>query len=307
MQKKRGFTLVELLVVIAIIAILAAMLLPALAKARQAAWQSNCRSNLKQIGIGIFMYTNNNSEWFPPARGGQWSDDRPNCYAQALAPFIEIGMSGQRPGGDENYGAMGDARYQLLTYGPLTCPVDGARAWKAFSYGQNAYATYFNPGETPPSGVGLNPEPFPMVPGVTNTIRKLSQLINPVQAIAMGDAYDGLDGGDITASNTGSAGQPPTTRTNRDFLVYFKESTVGFVLGPKTIAAQFDVAIERVDWRHPENTSNFLFYDGHVSALKWDTTVGFAGTVTGPGVGIRGLLNGLNIQNHDVWQTGTED
>lgn len=67
-RKLQSFTLVELLVVIAIIAILAAMLLPALNKVRDIAKSSYCVSNQKQIGTAFFMYVQDNSEYCPPGR-----------------------------------------------------------------------------------------------------------------------------------------------------------------------------------------------------------------------------------------------
>src|SRR2546426_4038396 len=90
-QQRYGFTLIELLVVIAIIAILAAMLLPALSKAKESGKRANCISNLHQMGIGLLMYAEDNEGKIP--RGNNpiwWQVLSPNLGGRSTSDYKKV-------------------------------------------------------------------------------------------------------------------------------------------------------------------------------------------------------------------------
>ena len=84
-MRKRGFTLIELLVVIAIIAILAAILFPVFARARENARKSNCQSNLKQIGLATMQYAQDYDETYHLA----WTLNPTTRYPRLLQPYMK--------------------------------------------------------------------------------------------------------------------------------------------------------------------------------------------------------------------------
>ncbi len=108
---RRGFTLIELLVVIAIIAILAAILFPVFAQAREKARAITCISNEKQMGLGVLQYIQDNNETFPMA---EYCNDA-QCYDQhewedEIAPYVKSGdtiVEGQNNNIRANFGTGG--------------------------------------------------------------------------------------------------------------------------------------------------------------------------------------------------------
>jgi prepilin-type N-terminal cleavage/methylation domain-containing protein/prepilin-type processing-associated H-X9-DG protein len=102
---RRGFTLIELLVVIAIIAILAAILFPVFAQARDKARSIVCLSNSKQIGMSLMMYVQDFDETFPTA----WGEFGSNHYVAELQPYIKNGYGNPARNADGSVAVLASA------------------------------------------------------------------------------------------------------------------------------------------------------------------------------------------------------
>ena len=142
--KTRIFTLIELLIVIAIIAILAAMLLPALNKARETAYKISCANHLGSIGKAMLMYANDYQDYLPPYRSAsswgmpgnrEWYAGTPETGL--LADYLQLNQKGQDIG---TYGHNAGNAANPVSRGRISCP--GLRALPAgklriYGYGYN--------------------------------------------------------------------------------------------------------------------------------------------------------------------------
>jgi prepilin-type N-terminal cleavage/methylation domain-containing protein/prepilin-type processing-associated H-X9-DG protein len=100
-KSRYGFTLIELLVVIAIIGILASILFPVFARARENARRSACQSNLKQIGLGIMQYTQDYDEKYIPKQG-VGANQNPYTFVSTLQPYVKSTQLFVCPSGSTN-------------------------------------------------------------------------------------------------------------------------------------------------------------------------------------------------------------
>ncbi len=145
---RRGFTLIELLVVIAIIAILAAILFPVFARAREKARQASCESNLKQIALGELMYDQDNDERSQNcvSYGTGWNAGGTcsGCFQQYEANWGDVIA---RPG--RNYNPLTPYIKNTQIW---TCPSQGGTDFRSYGWNrggdQTAIATFVYPAQT---------------------------------------------------------------------------------------------------------------------------------------------------------------
>ena len=242
-RARRGFTLIELLVVIAIIAILAAILFPVFGRARENARRASCQSNLKQIGLGLMQYVQDNNERVPagcadqgtPGPDGLCVAKRDVVWMSSIQPYVKSTQIFTCPSADFDEADLVLADSTTLGYAP------NASYSSAGSYIMNGW-------NYKATTIGLKGPGAPTSTS-TGTGMKLSSIQDPTTTLWVGD---GNGSPWFSAEGTFPTVDPDDGNGYRS-------------LGNKKYGDQNGAFIER----HLE-TCSFLYGDGHVKSIGLD-------------------------------------
>ena len=264
-QARRAFTLIELLVVIAIIAILAAILFPVFARARENARRSSCQSNLKQIGLGIIQYQADYDSFYPPSQLGV-APDPITSWPSLMFPYIKSDQVFVCPSGETSPTSKAELLagstkpYVGVTDTAAGTPFgtggDGSSLSviqvNKLSYGRNLIpdtsAGWPNSGATAGFRSTTNPKNGFVTTGTTTSVAE-SAIEAPSTTIHIVD------------SMTGSSSNPPAA---------LGSSIRGIQTALRTDMSTSDES-SKVSNRHFDGF-NALYGDGHVKFRKWGST-----------------------------------
>ena len=235
-SRRKAFTLIELLVVIAIIAILAAILFPVFARARENARRASCLSNMKQIGLGIMQYTQDYDEHLPTrynyyATSGGYTLPNGSAGSTAILWYMEI--------------------YPYVkNYQVYQCPSDTLHTYTGGYTGSFSYGVNFTPSAFCSTNCGVA-----MFPG------------NSLGGTSPGASLAAIDDVSGTIMITDSK----YYLVEHDHVLTASEATDP-ANGACAPASPYNwsgcVAARHLD------TVNTLFVDGHVKSMKWQTILG---------------------------------
>jgi prepilin-type N-terminal cleavage/methylation domain-containing protein/prepilin-type processing-associated H-X9-DG protein len=252
-SRQRAFTLIELLVVIAIIAILAAILFPVFARARENARRSSCLSNLKQLGLGIMQYTQDYDETFPigfkAGPENDWWEDAWPIHVQPYVKSLQVFSCPSDNKGDVdeswqgkaisyasngNYGSDWCCAPDWISGFPLQGPmgISGESSWLDRGRGALNLSAVTQPSTSILLAEKNNAEPRGSSPWVSGN----SSVFGPNAVI----------GGNLIGADWGHHKIPDGTRAD-----------AAYPNGPHG----------GITARHLD-TGNFLFIDGHAKAMK---------------------------------------